>query len=666
MVPPDAQADVFYVLKQGEILGPFSGDELKAAVETGRFSFRDLVQREGQPIWQPLGRILETSGDDSFGAIAPDWRSILTWAWVRIRYDLGEQSLGAGALCLGVGTLALALSRWPMVFWVPWFGAAIVASIILLRRQRAEHGLLLLVGIVCIPLASIALRPKAAVQSDRAVIEETNNAVEPSAPTAIPATVAVVRETSPKPVVEPLPIIPALETPSLPSPASPRVTVLETPGQPAPLPPAPPQTTPEQANAAQPEGPGFVQRTVDLLSKFTSKSDEQAPSKLPAKPVEQPTNSATAANPESEKPSSGSETAAPGDLVQSHTNAFVLIKGRDSSGSGFICRVGSQAFLFTNIHVIAGMQQPQFTTLDGASVALGAADAAAGHDIMRFALPKSPTQPLEAMTDIANNVRIDDEVAVLGNSGGGGVVTSIKGKVVGIGPDRIEVSAEFIPGNSGSPIIHVKTGKVIGVATYLTKRYEEFANGSSPSTPPDNNPPPQSTPPPRPGFAPPRNPTPPPSPRGSESGSVVVRRFAYRIDSVRVWEPVNWAIFRQESEQIHQISRLTEDVIGFLGAIRNRQQPSFLTDTLRRPANQWLTSISNQRLSAADRLRATEGFLRTLRSMVRADVSAAEASLRYSYFRDDLRNEREARDRLYEAFDAQAKRMASPSERFTR
>ncbi|MHA3775383.1 trypsin-like peptidase domain-containing protein [Verrucomicrobiota bacterium sgz303538] len=609
---------------------------------------------------------MEPSIDDSAGAIAPDWHSILTWAWVRFRYDLGEQSLGAGAVCLGVGTLALALSRWPIVFWLPWFGAAIVAAIILLRRQRAEHGLLLLVGVVCIPFISAALRPKAAVLPDRAVVEEANITGEPSAPPAIPATVAVVRETTPKPVVEPLPVIPVPEPPSLPAPATPQLTALEAPRQPAPLPPEPSQTAPEQAPATQPEGPGFIQRTFDLLSKVKGTSNEQASSKLPEKPSEQLSPApATAANFQPETPSTGSETAASGDLVQSHTNAFVLIKGRDSSGSGFICRVGSQAWLFTNIHVMAGMQQPQFTTLDGASVALGGADAAAGHDIMRFALSKSPAQPLEAMTDIANNVRIDDEVEVLGNSGGGGVVTSIKGKVVGIGPDRIEVSAEFIPGNSGSPIVHVKSGKVIGVATYLTKRYEEFANGS-PSAPPDTNRPPQSTPPPRSGFAPPRPPVPPSSPRGSQSGAMVVRRFAYRIDSVRAWEPVNWAVFRQESEQVRQISRLTEDVIGFLGAIRNRQEPSFLTDTLRRPASQWFTSISSQRLSAADRLRATEGFLRTLRSMVRADVTAAEASLRYSYFRDDLRNEREVRDRLYEAFDTQAKRMASPTERFTR
>ena len=38
------------------------------------------------------------------------------------------------------------------------------------------------------------------------------------------------------------------------------------------------------------------------------------------------------------------------------------------------------------------------------------------------------------------------------------------------------------PGNSGSPIIHVKTGKVIGVATYLiVKQHDASTRQSSAS-----------------------------------------------------------------------------------------------------------------------------------------------------------------------------------------
>ena len=71
------------------------------------------------------------------------------------------------------------------------------------------------------------------------------------------------------------------------------------------------------------------------------------------------------------------------------------------------------------------------------------------------------------MDHVDENASIDDDVVVLGNAEGGGVINTIKGKIVGVGPNLVEVDAAFVPGNSGSPIIHLKTGKVIGVATYL-------------------------------------------------------------------------------------------------------------------------------------------------------------------------------------------------------
>jgi hypothetical protein len=256
---------------------------------------------------------------------------------------------------------------------------------------------------------------------------------------------------------------------------------------------------------------------------------------------------------------------------------------------------------------------------------LGAADAAKGHDIMRIALGAAPPHPLEAITDFNNSVAIGDDVVVLGNSGGGGVVTNLPGKVVGVGPDRIEVSSEFIPGNSGSPVIHQKTGKVIGVATYLTKRYDDFAQNGA--------------------------------------GESVVRRFAYRLDSVKTWEPVNWGEFRGEAEQIRQISLLTGDIFDFLHAVRLNSRPKFATATLRTPAEDWMSTIERKHTSPADVYSATESFLHALSVMARSDVSMAESRIRYDYFREELHDEHEVRDALYKAFDNEARRLESPGGR---
>jgi hypothetical protein len=174
----------------------------------------------------------------------------------------------------------------------------------------------------------------------------------------------------------------------------------------------------------------------------------------------------------------------------------------------------------------------------------------------------------------------------------------------------------------------VPTGKVIGIATYLTRRYEEFAGGST-------------------GLI--------------DRDGLTVRRFGYRLDQIERWEPVNWTTFQGEAAQLRQIAELTADVFDFLDAIRQNQQPKFATATLGRPANEWLSGIRRPKVSEVDRTRFTQAFLSSLRFMVRADVSAAESRLRYSYFRDRLQKERQIRDGLFKAFDDEVKKMTSPS-----
>ena len=49
---------------------------------------------------------------------------------------------------------------------------------------------------------------------------------------------------------------------------------------------------------------------------------------------------------------------------------------------------------------------------------------------------------------------------------GAGAFTKLSGSVLAVGPERIEVSARFVPGNSGSPILNNR-GEVLAVASYL-------------------------------------------------------------------------------------------------------------------------------------------------------------------------------------------------------
>lgn len=310
------------------------------------------------------------------------------------------------------------------------------------------------------------------------------------------------------------------------------------------------------------------------------------------------------------KPPMPKAPATAADLVHDHGGALVVVKGDDGSGSGFVCTNGKQTMLYTNIHVIANLANPRFTQLDGTVASIGNGEVASGRDVARFQIKNPPAKPLEMMDNFEENVRIGDKVWVLGNSGGGGVITTLTGSIAGIGPDRIEVSAEFIPGNSGSPIIHVKTGKVIGVATYLTVRRE--------------------------------NPTKP--------FAISMRRFGYRVDNASAWESLDWKTFREDASSVKQVSNLTDDAIHFIEALEQRRTPDFATDALRRPAAQWMKEM-HSKLSGTDRRTANESFLRALKLVLLGDVTAARGSVRYSYFREELDEARKTRESLSEGFD---------------
>jgi hypothetical protein len=622
------EQDEYYVLKEGKIVGPYTKEQLRADINAGRLKQTDFVQTGGLPIWRPLGRVLGEGFEELAGAVAPDWRSLVTWAWLRLRYNLDEQSIGAGLTTLGIGIVALALARWPFVFWAPWFIFAAIAGFALLRRGRSMLGFFFLLAVVATPFLFSLLEPAKKVQ--------TPTGEKPESDTGTLLAVATPRPAPPVPIeVPPEGDDKVSATPApLPTPAVEKRTVsvppVATPPAAPPAPATPAQASPDEATES-PKEPGFLQRATAAISKAFQRPAEATPTPSAAAPV---SSSSSAATPSPEVPAVGG-----GDFVHKYSGALVLVGGREGSGSGFVCRMDGKTWLLTNAHVAADIKVPQFSTLNRTAITPGAIAAAVGHDIIRFEVANPPPQCFEILHNIENNARIGDEVAVLGNSGGGGVVTSLKGEIVGIGPDRVEVSAEFIPGNSGSPIIHVKSGKVIGIATYLTRHYDEFGGGGKS--------PPNSTPSPKPG----------------PDGTAVIRHFGYRLDSVAKWEPVNWALFQADSGRIRKIAELTEDIFDFLGALRKKQAPHFETDALRRPATEWMNMINRAHVSEADRAAATRSFIGALRSLVRMDVNAAEMQIRYSYFREELKSEREVRDKLFAAFDAQAKRLASPTER---
>lgn len=141
-------------------------------------------------------------------------------------------------------------------------------------------------------------------------------------------------------------------------------------------------------------------------------------------------------------------------------DAVVIFKSLQSSGSGFFANDRGRTYVYTNQHVISDIRNLVVTDSMGRNVKLGSLEVSDSKDMARFLV--SPREALQITDTVSSN----ESLTVLGNSEGAGVVTSSKARVKGVGPFEVEVDADFVPGNSGGPVIN-ESGEVVGMATYI-------------------------------------------------------------------------------------------------------------------------------------------------------------------------------------------------------
>ena len=150
---------------------------------------------------------------------------------------------------------------------------------------------------------------------------------------------------------------------------------------------------------------------------------------------------------------------------------LAIIQTEKSTGSGFLVSENNRCYLYTNEHIVRkAKSMPTAMTLDGNSLKLGSFELAKGRDLVRFEVDGFD----KGLTIASGLPEINKDIVVFGNSDGVGVATTICGKIVGVGPKLIEVSAEFVQGNSGSPVL-LFDGSVVGIATFAIDT-SEFDN----------------------------------------------------------------------------------------------------------------------------------------------------------------------------------------------
>jgi hypothetical protein len=303
-------------------------------------------------------------------------------------------------------------------------------------------------------------------------------------------------------------------------------------------------------------------------------------------------------------------------IVRDYHAALILVEGQKGVGSGFLCTLEGKTIAVTNAHVLSDNFGVKLTNLDGTALTAGPSAIAVGHDIVKLEIADAP-KAFAIMPDLDNNVRIGDAVIVPGNAEGARVVKPVEGKIVGIGPDLIEVDAPFVRGNSGSPIIHRATGKVLGIATYLVQRRVDQETGGA--------------------------------------VQVQTRRFGYRLDSVRQWEPINWPRFFLQSAQVAKMEALSEDFVKMFEEARatNRFDPHSYTSPLMQHAIQTFITTANKggkSMSSVDRKEMLRRLFADLRGATRSDINAFDARTAHDYFRRKVDDQSRFRDELYKVF----------------
>jgi serine protease Do len=310
-------------------------------------------------------------------------------------------------------------------------------------------------------------------------------------------------------------------------------------------------------------------------------------------------------------------------LVQTENSAarsIAVIEGDRSNGTGFFCRAEGQVYLYTAAHVISGNARLQVKLRDGTLVTkFGMLEAAERADLVRLPVEEEVAAALEIAPE-SGLAKIGEQVLASGNAAGMGTVGFEKGKILGVGPESIEIDAEVIQGNSGGPILHAASGRAMGVVTHLTAaRDDRWAKDT----------------------------------RFSE-----VRRFGCRLDREWEWKKLPIEAFLKEGKAVLALQDQSELMMAAL------QPAQWKTEVFRRLSSNplardiaaldsWIEEQrqGGQKFSETDRKKRLRGVLESARHRSRSQMAGFSSEAFTWFHRDaadkEVRNRTEI-DKVYE------------------
>lgn len=319
------------------------------------------------------------------------------------------------------------------------------------------------------------------------------------------------------------------------------------------------------------------------------KADEEGTTKSPIEP-------ALTASPSDDSSEVNAGSAVFGDpLTPDEISAIVTISGEAGAGSGFLCRFQDKVWLVTNQHVLAGMKDATFRSQSGELLKMRSLRAASSVDLAIVEIESLPVgaKPLELLENLEATIRKDDAVCIPGNSKGDGVVTQTHGKLLAFGPDKIETDCPVYSGNSGSPIIHRRSGKVVGVLTEaLLYNFDSFDKASF---------------------------------KNKDSAiKSEIRYFGYRVDNVSEWHKLDWPEFQEHDALISE----SQQELEWIAAYFTGASDSFKAfKDLHLARNKIIAALERNDLALSEKINERRRFVWSVEGLIKRSLNRATTDI---------------------------------------
>jgi hypothetical protein len=221
-------------------------------------------------------------------------------------------------------------------------------------------------------------------------------------------------------------------------------------------------------------------------------------------------------------------------LTDEQAKTIVTIKGDCRQGIGFLMRSPSGTFVVTHLHLLEGNPHITLTTSSGAVITPTALKGAFDRDLAEFSIQDNQFTYLPAPTDAPDSVQAGDQIIIPDVAEHTDILQGRPGTIVGTNAERIDFDVRMRRTNVGSPIIHVKSGTVIGLFT-AQKRVDVTQ---------------------RLAMAWPGNPAP--------DAASIIPFYGLRVGGVTKWETYDPARFLQETTFLQRFHDTTHSLDAFL------------------------------------------------------------------------------------------------------